>query len=461
MINVKKILLGTCGLGVALFPAYLYAHLAGPDPRYTAAPGDIPLACSNATCHTALAKGGPLNAFKGFGVTATFSSGSTYTPGVPVTITVSVSDPVNTHYGFQMTARLESNLSNGQAGDFTAGANQIVICDGNGALKGPQGCPGSPAPVQFIEHSFLPGQHPNTTPYTFTWTPPATNVGNVHFYVAGNAVNDNGDSQDRTNAGDHVYTNSYVLTPASSSGTPPTIATGGIVPIYSTSSTIQPGEWISIYGSNLAAAATTWNGDFPTTLGGTTVTIDNKPAYLWYVSPTLINLQAPDDTALGTVNVTVNNSGGTATSTVTLGQFSPAFLLLDATHVTGIILRSNGSGAFGGGSYDVVGPTGTSLGYKTVAAKAGDSVVLFGVGFGPTNPAVPSGQAFSGAAATTNTVRLTINGKSVTPTFAGLSAAGLCQINLTVPSGAGTGNQPLLATVGGLQTQSNVVLALQ
>jgi uncharacterized protein (TIGR03437 family) len=455
MINFKQFIWGMAGLGVALFPAYLYAHLEGPDPRYTAAPGDNPLACANATCHTSQAKGGPINFYSGFGVTATFSSGSTYTPGIPVTITVAVTDPMNIHYGFQMTARLESNLTNGQAGDFTAGANQIVICDGLGALKGSKGCPAS-SPVEFIEHSFN-GTPASTTPYTFTWMPPATNVGNVHFYVAGNAVNNN-----LTNdGGDHVYTNSYVLTPAGASGTPPSISTGGIVPIYSTSSTIQPGEWVSIYGSNLAAAAATWNGDFPTKLGGTTVTIDNKPAYLWYVSPTLINLQAPDDTSLGTVNVTVTNSSGMSTSTVTLGQFSPAFLLLDATHVTGIILRSDGSGAYGAGSYDVVGPTGTSLGYKTVAAKAGDTVELFGVGFGPTSPAVPAGKVFSGAAATTNTVQLSINGKSFTPLFAGLSSSGLYQINFRVPSGAGTGSQPLLATVGGLQTQSGVVLALQ
>jgi hypothetical protein len=34
-----------------------------------------------------------------------------------------------------MTARLGSNLSNGQAGDFTAGAQQIVLCD-NGDRQG-------------------------------------------------------------------------------------------------------------------------------------------------------------------------------------------------------------------------------------------------------------------------------------------------------------------------------------
>ncbi|MBZ5608563.1 MAG: hypothetical protein LAP38_09910 [Acidobacteriia bacterium] len=78
-----------------------------------------------------------------------------------------------------------------------------------------------------------------------------------------------------------------------------------------------------------------------------------------------------------------------------MAQLAPSFLLLDAKHVTGIIIRSDGSGAYGGGTYDILGPTGNSLGYATVTAKAGDSVELFGVGLGPTSPAVPAGQAFS------------------------------------------------------------------
>ncbi len=140
---------------------------------------------------------------------------------------------------------------------------------------------------------------------------------------------------------------------------------------------------------------------------------------------------------------------------------APAFNLLDAKHVAGIILRSNGSGAYGGGSYDVIGPTGSSLGYATVAAKAGDIVELFGVGFGPTNPSVAPGAAFSGAAAATNVVSLRINNVSVSPSFAGLSTAGLYQINFTVPAALGTGDVMLVASVGGPSTQSNVVISLQ
>jgi uncharacterized protein (TIGR03437 family) len=219
---------------------------------------------------------------------------------------------------------------------------------------------------------------------------------------------------------------------------------------------------VSIFGSNLASAATTWNNDFPTTLGGTSVTINNKPAYLWYVSPTQINLQAPDDNAAGSVNVVVTTASGAATSIVNLVQFSPSFSVLDGKHIAGIILRADGSGAYGGGTYDIVGPTGTSLGYRTVAAKAGDTLQLFGVGFGSTNPAVSAGKAFSGAAATTSSVQILINNVPVMPAFSGLTSAGLYQLNLVqIPSGLGVGDVPIRATVGGVQTPSSVVISLQ
>jgi uncharacterized protein (TIGR03437 family) len=236
----------------------------------------------------------------------------------------------------------------------------------------------------------------------------------------------------------------------------PSITPNGIVP-----GTIQPGEWVTIYGTNLASGTATWTGDFPTSLGGTSVTIDGKAAYLYFVSPGQIDLQVPNDTVTGAVPLVVTTATGSATSTVKLAQFGPSFFLLDAKHVAAIIPRSDGSGAYSGGSYDILGPTGTSLGYPTVAAKAGDTIELFGTGFGPTTPAVPAGQAFSGAAPTTNPVTLRVNNVSLTPTFAGLSGAGLYQINLTVPSGLGPGDVSLQASVGGAQTPSGVVISLQ
>ena len=249
-------------------------------------------------------------------------------------------------------------------------------------------------------------------------------------------------------------------TPAASQSQAPSISAGGVVPLDSSVNIIQPGEWISIYGNNLAASEATWNGDFPTSLGGTSVTINGKPAYLMYASPTLINLQAPDDSMTGTVSVVVTTAQGTASSSVSLAQFAPSFNLVGKKYVAGIILR-NGSGAYGGGSYDLLGPTGNSLGYPTVAAQMGDTVELFGVGFGPTTPAVPAGAVYSGAAPINNDLNLYIGNVRVMPTFVGLSSAGLYQINLTIPCGLRPGVLPIRALIGGMQTQMTALFPLR
>lgn len=256
----------------------------------------------------------------------------------------------------------------------------------------------------------------------------------------------------------------FVAMPSTSGGGP-AILTGGIGPLYGVpSGGIQPGSFVSIYGTNLITGQTPvyWNGNFPTSLGGTTVTINNNLAYLAYVSATQINLQAPNDATRGPVNLTVTTAAGSATATVTLVDQNPAFVVLgDGKHVGGVIVRTDGSGAYGNGTYDIIGPAGNSLGYATVPAKTGDAVLLFGAGFGPTNPAVPAGQAFAGAATAADSITITINGQAVIPSFAGLSAPGLYQFNLTIPAGLGTGDQPLAATANSAPTQPGVVIALQ
>jgi uncharacterized protein (TIGR03437 family) len=242
----------------------------------------------------------------------------------------------------------------------------------------------------------------------------------------------------------------------------PSILPGGVVPVYSSAVTIQPGEWVSIYGNNMTSGTASWTGNYPTSLAGTSVTIDGESAYLSYVSPVQINLQAPGDAKTGSVAVVVTPEFGAATSNVTLAQVAPSFLLLqDEKHVAGIILRSDGSGAYGGGTYDIIGPTGSSLGYPTVAAKSGDTVALFGTGFGPTNPTVSPGQTFSGAPVTTSPITLQINHVNVTPSFSGLSSPGVYQFNLTIPAGLGTGDVSLQAAAGSVQSPSGVVISLR
>ena len=241
----------------------------------------------------------------------------------------------------------------------------------------------------------------------------------------------------------------------------PAINAGGITPVGSTVSIVQSGSWISIYGTGLANATFVWNGTFPTSLGGVTVTINNKPAFLWYVSPLQINLQAPDDLTTGPVTVVITTPSGTIASTVTLASYGPSFSLFgDGKHPAGVIATPDGSGAYGNGSYDLAGPTG-AFSFSTRPVVPGETLVLYGVGFGPTTPVVPAGQVFSGAAPTNTPVTITIGGVQATVLFAGITAAGLYQFNLIVPQNTGSGDQTLQAAVNGVQTPPGPVLAIQ
>lgn len=237
----------------------------------------------------------------------------------------------------------------------------------------------------------------------------------------------------------------------------PSISAGGVVPVFSSSTTIQPGSWVSIYGDNLANTTAIWNGDFPTSLGNTEVTIDGKPAFHWYVSPTQINVQAPNDATIGVVPVKVTTPTGISLSSVTLGPYGPSFSLFDSEHPAAIVPTTEPGNS--GAGYDYIGPA-SAFSFPSRPVKAGETVVLYGVGFGPTTEPVPAGVPFSSAAPCITKPIVTIGGVTATVTFAGIVEAGLYQLNVVVPT-AGSGDKLLKATAGNLSTQANVYLTLQ
>jgi uncharacterized protein (TIGR03437 family) len=462
-----RVLCAKATIILATLPMLVVAYEYGPNPGYTAAPGDNPTACISSGCHVGTVNSGPGN------VKIILPSGNTntYVPGQAMQILVQITDATKVAYGFQLTARMGSG-NNTQSGDFTTtDANTQVLCADTSVKANGKLCPTSiTVPIEYIEHTAtgyeasIKATPKGSYTYSFNWTPPAAGSGTVTMYVAANAGP--GDPPEPTPT--NVYTSTLPLTQATSALVP-SINTNGIGPIYSKATTIQPGSWISIYGTNLVSSLGIWDGSppTPTSLGGASVMINNKPAYLWVAVPKAfgtthqLNVQAPDDTATGTVTVTVTNtSNGTASSTVTLGAVGPSFSVLgDGAHAAAIILTATG--------YDIDGPAGTSLGYPTRPVKAGEFLILYGVGFGPTNPSSPSGQPYSGplgGAPMTDSFTLSIGGVTVPPANILLSALvgqGLYQFNVKVPTGLGTGDLPLSATVAGVTTPAGVVVAVQ
>jgi uncharacterized protein (TIGR03437 family) len=249
--------------------------------------------------------------------------------------------------------------------------------------------------------------------------------------------------------------NSVPAPPAGS----PVIFQNGIVPVYSTVPIVEPVSWISIYGTNLANGNATWNGDFPTQLGGTTVTINGAPAYLWYVSPGQINAQVPNQTVLGAVNAVVNNGSASATSTAVLAETGPSLSLFDARYPAAVILTPDGSGAYGNGAYDLLGPSG-HFSFNTRPAKVGETLELYGVGFGPTNPGVPAGQPYNGVANSAYPVSVSIGGTPASVSFSGMTLGAVYQINVVVPN-VDSGDQIVDASVLGVHAQPNIYVPVQ
>lgn len=228
----------------------------------------------------------------------------------------------------------------------------------------------------------------------------------------------------------------------------PALAITGVVSAGSFQAGIAPATWLAIYGTSLAQTTYTWqapdfvNGALPTSLQGVSVTIDGKPAYVEYVSPTQINVLAPDDTTTGSVSVQITaNSEVSNTFTAQEQQFAPSFF------------ASSGIVAAEHANYNGIGPASP--------AAPGEEITLFGTGFGSTTPDSPTGQLVSAAAQLANPVQISIGGVSVTPVWAGLVESGLYQFNVVVPTSLASGNAAVTATIGGVSTQSGVSLPIQ
>ena len=168
----------------------VHAFSAGPPAGYTGAPGEVAEAC--AECHV------PPDAGTGH---ISISAPQTYIPGQTYSITVTHTNPDLTRrrWGFELTAL---DTSDEKAGELQNpdGLTQVLNNSGPGGAR------------QYIEHTasgtFI-GQQ-NGASWTFNWTAPATDVGPVTFYTAGNQANNDGNT-----SGDYIYTTFVTSAPAS------------------------------------------------------------------------------------------------------------------------------------------------------------------------------------------------------------------------------------------------------
>jgi len=267
-----------------------------------------------------------------------------------------------------------------------------------------------------------------------------------------------------------TYTGAIQINAPGTAGSPASIAVtlqvqgtrpAGAITAVTNDGSFQPAAasatWLAIFGTGLSDNTYSWqasdfiNGMLPTALEGVSVTINGVAAYVEYISPTQINVLAPDDSSTGPVQVQVTTAGQQSNSfTVQKSQFAPAFFTIDnGTYV-----------AAQHADYSLVAASGLLPGVTSTPAHPGETIQLYGTGFGPTNPAQPTGQLFNTAVQLANPAQVTIGGVSATVVFAGLVGPGLYQLNVTVPA-LPNGDAAVVATVGGVSTQTGVSVTVQ
>jgi uncharacterized protein (TIGR03437 family) len=250
---------------------------------------------------------------------------------------------------------------------------------------------------------------------------------------------------------------------------------GGVITSVNTagspaSAGITQNAWIEIKGTNLVPASTPaagviWSsapefaqGKMPAVLGGVSVTINGKAAYVYYFCSAAtsscasdqVNVLSPLDTTTGSVQIVVTSgTSSSSPATATLHAGVPSFFLFSGSFV--VATHANGS---------LLGPATLYPGLSTPGSK-NESVVLYGTGFGLPSTTIADGSSSqSGSLPTLPVCRIGTDNAPVA--FAGLIAPGLFQLNLTTPNTAATtNNRSITCTYAGATTPGGDVITMQ
>jgi uncharacterized protein (TIGR03437 family) len=209
------------------------------------------------------------------------------------------------------------------------------------------------------------------------------------------------------------------------------------------SATIAPRSWIVIEGSNLATSTADWsnsvvNGVLPTGLNNVSVSVDGKPAYIYFVSPTQINAQAPDDSTIGPVSVVVTSDAvASSPVTVPMSTISPALFLWPHFFVVATHL-----------DYSLAAANGLFSNLTSRPAQRGETIILWGTGLGSGGPAgsIPKQTYTISSPVVVHFGTVIANAGSVAT---GVGEVSVDQIVVTVPAGLADGDYIIGIEIGG------------
>ncbi len=251
-------------------------------------------------------------------------------------------------------------------------------------------------------------------------------------------------------------------------GGPPAIDPNGVISAQAFGGfySVAPGSWIEIHGSNLAGNSRSWTiADFqgsnaPTSLDGTTVTIDGQGAFLSYISPNQVNALVPSNVRAGIRQLTVTTAAGTSDSyTLTVGETQPGLFAPATFNIGG---KQYVAAVFPDFQAFVLPPDAIP-GVPSREAKPGETIVVFGIGFGPVTPDIPAGELVQQLNTVNSPLQFSIANQLAIIEYAGLvpTQTGLYQFNLVVPDVAAGDLLPFSFTLDLVGSEQTLYTAVQ
>jgi uncharacterized protein (TIGR03437 family) len=244
-----------------------------------------------------------------------------------------------------------------------------------------------------------------------------------------------------------------ILTPEPS---PPLINKGGVESASSFGGCFSaaPGSWIEIYGSSLAPDTRSWTeadfagGHGPIGLDNVTITVGGQYAFPSYVSGGQVNAQVPTGIGTGPQTLYLSTSAGTtAPYTLNINAVEPGLYAPPSFNVGGMQYVA---ALFPNGTY-AAPPSIPNI--TSALPQPGDTIILFGIGFGPVSDNVDAGYIATQQDYLTSLPALQISfGQTpATISYEGLApgSVGLYQFNVVVPNVAASDAVPLSFSVGG------------
>ncbi len=237
----------------------------------------------------------------------------------------------------------------------------------------------------------------------------------------------------------------------------PTVAAADVTNAAQSAGGISENTYVTIKGTNLAPTKRTWRtsdftgGKLPTSLDNVSVKINGQPAYVSYVSPVQMNVLTPFGLPSNApVSVEVSDADLTSTAVnVTPMPVAPSFFLFNSDKY---VAATHASGSY-------IGPTTLFPNLSTPAAP-GETIVLYGNGFGQTTPPVASGDIVSVPAMLATPPVILVNNTAVTVQYAGMTATGLYQFNVTLPKDLPAGDVPIVAQFRGVNSPAGALITI-